>query len=158
MPTAERVRGLYPPGGFSNAIGVHLSALDRGLEEVKVRARRVPAAKLATRLAPDVRTPLELVLHVGDLEAKHVHQGIGGLPAAPPLSATTLEEAFERLDGVRRTTWTVLKPLGEADLDRLRALPGGEGKTTVRRILVELLEHQAHHRGQLGLLARLLAR
>jgi uncharacterized damage-inducible protein DinB len=157
MPTAEKIRGLYPPGGYANAIGVHLAALERGLEEVKVRARRVPAGKLATKVAPDVRSPLELVLHVGDVEAKYVHQGIGGRPAAAPLAAATLDDAFARLDEVRKTSAAILKPLVEVDLDRLRVLPGTEGKTTVRRILVDLLQHQAHHRGQLGMLARLLS-
>src|SRR5262245_21342082 len=68
-PPAERIRGLYPPGGYANAIGVHLAALDHGLAEVKVRARRVPAGKAGTRVAPVVRSPLELVVHVGDVEA-----------------------------------------------------------------------------------------
>jgi uncharacterized damage-inducible protein DinB len=158
MPTAERIRGLYPPGGYANAIGVHLAALDRGLEEVKARARKVPAGKLGTKLAPDVRSPMELVLHVGEVEARWIHEGVGGKPAAPPPAATTLEEAFARLDDVRRTSAAILRTLVEADLDRLRAVPGFEGKTTVRRLLVDLLQHQAHHRGQLGMLARLLAR
>jgi uncharacterized damage-inducible protein DinB len=58
---------------------------------------------------------------------------------------------------VRRRTAAILKPLVERDLDTLRAVPGTDGKTSVRRLLAELLEHQAHHRGQLGLLVRLLA-
>jgi uncharacterized damage-inducible protein DinB len=156
---APAIRAFLPTGGYANAVGLHLAALDHGLEEVKVRARRVPAGKLGTRVAPDVRTPAELVLHVAEIERKWVHEGIGGQASATPAPPATapLEALFAHLDATRETTAAILKPLVERDLDTLRSIPGHDGRTTVRRALVELLEHQAHHRGQLGMLARLLA-
>lgn len=153
-----RIRAILPPGGFANAVGVHLAALDHGLEEVKVRARKVPPAKWGTKVAPDVRTVAELVLHVAEIEGRWIHQGIGGVPPSPPAppASSPPDTLFAHLDAVRKASAAVLRPLVERDLDTLRAIPGKEGKTTVRRALVELLEHQAHHRGQIGMLARLL--
>jgi uncharacterized damage-inducible protein DinB len=126
---------------------------------VKVRARRVPPARLGAKLAGNVRSPAEIVLHVGVIEGEWVHRAIGGNPPSPPPPPVDagLEALFAWLDAVRKASYAVLRPLVERDLDTLRVVPGKEGKTTVRRILAELLEHQAHHRGQLGLLAKLLA-
>ena len=94
-----------------------------------------------------------------EIEGRWVHAGIGGQkPSPPPPPPTAPAEAlFAHLDAVRKASAAVLRPLGDRDLDTLRTVEGKEGKSTVRRILFELLEHQAHHRGQVGLLARLLS-
>jgi|SRR5262245_38542914 len=159
MTTATpRIRAILPPGGFANAIGVHLAALDHGLEEVKVRARKVAPDRFHAKLTPETRSPAELLLHIAEVEGKWLHQGIGGVPASPPPppASASRDALFAHLDAVRKASAAILRPLVERDLDTLRAIPGKDGKTTVRRTLVELLEHQAHHRGQIGMLARLL--
>ena len=153
--TPARIRAVLPPGGFANAVGVYLAALDNGLEEMKARARKVPAGKLTTKLRPDVRSPAEVLLHAAEIEGRWVHAGIGGQKPSPPTAPA--EALFAHLDAVRKASAAVLRPLGDRDLDTLRTVEGKEGKSTVRRILFELLEHQAHHRGQVGLLARLLS-
>jgi uncharacterized damage-inducible protein DinB len=158
-PAAPKIRALLPPGGFANTVGHWLAALDNGLAELKERARRVPPEKWTAKMAPNVRSPAEILLHVAEIETRWVHQGIGGgkPTAAPPPSANAgLDALFAHVDAVRATTAATLKPLVDRDLDTLRTIPGKDGKTTVRRALAELLEHQAHHRGQLGMLAKLL--
>jgi uncharacterized damage-inducible protein DinB len=155
----ERIRALLPPGGYANAVGYWLDALDHGLDELKARARRVPAAGLTTKVVPSARSPVEILLHVADVEARRVGAvGDGAAPPPePPAASDGLDRLLSHLDAVRARTARILKPLVERDLDTLRAVPGVPGKTSIRRLLAELLEHQAHHRGQLGLLARLLA-
>ena len=160
MPTpTTKIRAILPPGGYANAVGVYLGALDNGLEELKARAKKVPAGKFHAKVRPDVRSPAELLLHAAEIEGRWIHAGIGGLEASPPPPPPTapLEALFAHLEAVRKGSAAVLKPLQDRDLDTLRVVEGKEGKSTVRRILFELLEHQAHHRGQVGLLARLLS-
>ena len=154
----QKIRALLPPGGYANAVGTWLAALDNGLAELKTRALRFSPEHWTAKVAPTVRSPAEIAIHAGDVEAKWVHVGIGGRVAPPPPAASAGRDAIlAYVDGVRATSAAILKPLVERDLDTLRVIPGKEGKTTVRRALAELLEHQAHHRGQLGMLARLLA-
>jgi uncharacterized damage-inducible protein DinB len=155
----ERIRALLPPGGYANAVGVWLAALDNGLEELKLRARRIPAEGLRAKPAPNVRSPAEVLLHAAEVEARRAGAVADAPPPPPPAPPpdASLERLLEHLDAVRKRTAALLRPLVERDLDTLRTVPGVEGKTTVRRMLAELLEHQAHHRGQLGLLARLVA-
>jgi uncharacterized damage-inducible protein DinB len=159
MASPTKIRALLPPGGYANAVGYWLAALDHGLAELKERALRVPTERLTAKPAPNVRSPAEILVHAAEVEARWVHEGIGGrAPGAPPPPPTAGRDALlAHLDAVRATTAAVLKPLVERDLDTLRAIPGKDGKTTVRRALAELLEHQAHHRGQLGMLAKILA-
>ena len=158
-PSAERIRALLPPGGYANAVGIWLAALDHGLAELKVRARRVPADRMGARIAPSVRTPAEILVHVAEIEAKRAGAVVAAPPAAPttPPSSAGLDALLSHLDAVRARTAVILRPLVERDLDTLREVPGAPGKVTVRRLLAELLEHQAHHRGQLGLLAKAVA-
>ena len=127
---APKIRATLPPGGYANAVGVYLAAF-----------------------------PAELLLHAAEIEGRWIHRGIGGQAAAPPPPPATapLETLFAHLDAVRKTSAAILKPLVERDLDTLRVVEGKEGKSTVRRILFDLVAHQAHHRGQMGMLARLLS-
>jgi hypothetical protein len=86
----ERIRALLPPGGYANAVGVWLAALDHGLEELKTRARRVPADRLGAKVAPTVRSPAELLLHAAEVEARRVGavaEAAPPVPAAPPPDA-----------------------------------------------------------------------
>ncbi len=158
--TDPRIRALVPPGGFANTVGHWLTALDLGLAEIREGAAACPGefwtgAAPATKVPP----PLEILLEAARTEAAWVHQGIGGERAAeaPPAAAKGLAACLAHWDAVRKTTWAVLKPLVDRDLDTLRAVPGREGKTTVRRILADLIRHQAQQWGQVTMLARLRA-
>lgn len=150
------LRALDPADDCSPEVGRYLAALDRGLGEVKVRARRVPPDRTRVKLAPDVRSAVELLLHVGEIESKWLVQGVGQRATKfPPPTVPSFDALFAHLDAVRSESTTVLKALTDADLEAVREVPE-KGPTTIRRALMDLLEHQAHHGGQLGMLARLL--
>ncbi len=162
-PTTRKFRALVPVGGYANAIGVHLTALNEGLAEIEARAKEVPAGLWAKKIRADVATPAELLLHVGDVEARWIHHGIGGKPPAierPPVDAPP-DRLLAYLKTVRAQSAVVLKPLVEADLDRLRDDLGSDGalrgKATVRQILVDALEHQAYQWGRVSMLVRILS-
>ncbi len=76
-------------GGYANAIGVHLAALDEGLAEIKARARTFPAQVWHRKAAPDLGTPAEMLLHIAAVEAQWIHRGIGGLSPAAEVPAAT---------------------------------------------------------------------
>ena len=158
--TDTRIRALVPPGGFANTVGHWLTALDIGLAEIRERAAAYPAEFWSAKAKPGIEGPTEILLQAARTEAAWVHQGIGGERAseAPPAAAKGLAACLAHFEAVRRTTWAVLKPLVDRDLDTLRTVPGREGKTTVRRILADLIHHQAYQWGQVAMLARVAGR
>lgn len=164
MPEAQRIHGLYPVGGYANAIGVFLTALNEGLSEIKARAASYPPGAWHAKVRPDLPTPTEVLLHIGEVEVRWIHAGIGGRTSSPPPPAptATLAEIFAWLDSVRATTAAVLKPLVEADLERTRPVADSEGKargkTMIRKILMDSVEHQAYMWGRASVLVSLASR
>lgn len=142
------LRTLLPPGGFSNLVGHHVAALDLGLESLEAAARALPPPPRPTAL-PDPDTALRAV---GVRESAWVHTAVGNVPSPREPEAGVAPEALVAwLHAVRTVTLMVLRPLQDRDLERLIALPGVPGRTSLRRLLVELLEHQAERRAELRL-------
>jgi hypothetical protein len=153
------IRTLLPPGGFSNLVGYHVAALDVGLDALKEAARAVPAARLHAEPAPGLATPARTLVASGLRESAWVHDAVGGVPTPPaPDPAASLPAILGWLDAVRTVSLMVLRPLADRDLERLVKLPGSDAPTSVRRLLSELLEHQAERRGELRVAASLLRR
>lgn len=154
------LRTLLPPGGFSNLVGHHVAALDIGLESLRVAARlpnlsmpRPPSAamKLATPAA-HLPTAEAALRACGRREAAWLHGAVGNVPTpAEPPAGAQVEALLGWLDSVRTVSLMVLRPLSDRDLERLVSLPDVPGKTTLRRLLSELLEHQAERRAEVRL-------
>ena len=77
-------------------------------------------------------------------------------PGQPPSEPLPLEEYVSRLAVVRGLLHMTLRDLADSELDAERTIVRG-GKTfttTPRWILYHLVEHEAHHRGQMMLWKR----
>jgi|GEM_PF-4069977 len=158
------LRTLLPPGGFSNLVGHHVAALDVGLESLKVAARlhltrpqppipHLPnaSARLPTPAA-HLPTADQALRACGRREAVWLHGVVGNVPTpTEPPAGAEVEALLGWLDSVRTVSLMVLRPLADRDLERLVSLPGVPGKTTLRRLLSELLEHQAERRAEVRL-------
>lgn len=146
------LRTLLPPGGFSNLVGHHVAALDVGLEALKDAARRLPPEALHSARATGLPTADAALRAAGRRECAWVHAALGAVssPTEPPPRAP-LEPLLAWLDAVRTVSLMVLRPLPDRDLERLLALPGVPGRTSLRRLLTDLLEHQAERRAEVRL-------
>ena len=154
------LRTLLPPGGFSNLVGHHVAALDLGLESLKVVARAPRPSRSASRSASAPLPSAEESLRAcGRREAAWLHAAMGKVatPTEPPAGAQ-VEALLGWLDAVRTVSLMVLRPLADRDLERLVSLPDVPGKTTLRRLLSELLEHQAERRAEIRLASALPGR
>lgn len=141
-----------PPGGFSNLVGHHVAALDSGLEALKAAARALPATALCTARATGLPAPLEAVRAAGRRECAWLHGAVGKVPSPrEPGPEAGLEQVLAWLDAVRTVSLMVLRPLPDRELERLVELPGLPGRTSLRRLLAELLEHQAERRAEVRL-------
>ncbi len=147
------LRTLLPPGGFSNLVGHHVAALDLGLESLKVVARAPQPPRGASRAAAAPLPSAEESLRAcGRREAAWLHAAMGKVATpAEPAAGAPLEALLGWLDAVRTVSLMVLRPLADRDLERLVSLPDVPGKTTLRRLLSELLEHQAERRAEVRL-------
>ncbi len=158
------LRTLLPPGGFSNLVGHHVAALDLGLESLKVVARAPHPLQLAPRavagsLTAPLRSPAvalpsaeESLRACGRREAAWLHAAVGKVATpAEPAAGASVEALLGWLDTLRTVSLMVLRPLADRDLERLVSLPDVPGKTTLRRLLSELLEHQAERRAEVRL-------
>jgi uncharacterized damage-inducible protein DinB len=156
---ARPLRTLLPPGGFQNVVGHAMAALDVGLDALKAVARAVPGDRVHERAVPGLPSVVGTLRAVGERESAWVHRAVGGVPTPPPPEdRADLDAWFGWLDAVRTVTLMVLRPLQERDLERLVDLPEVDAPTTIRRALSELLEHQAHRRGEIAALSALLGR
>jgi hypothetical protein len=146
------LRTLLPPGGFSNLVGHAVAALDAGLESLREAARAVPEDALERAASPHVPSAAAALRAAGEREAQWVHGALGRVPTPPaPRSGSGREALLGWLDAVRTVSVMVLRPLADRDLERLVELPGVPGRTSVRRLLSDLLEHQAERRAEVRL-------
>ena len=149
------LRTLLPPGGFSNLVGHALAALDVGLEELEAAAAEVPEAALERAPAPPLPSAAAALRAAGEREARWLHEAFAKVatPPAPP-AGSGRAALLGWLRAVRTVSLMALRPLADRDLERLVDLPGVPGRTSVRRLLSDLLEHQAERRAEVRLAAR----
>ncbi len=128
-----RIATLLPPGGFSNLVGYHMSALDLGLARIR---------RDAEQAAED---PRPLLRQIAELEIAWVHRGLGKVPTPrPPAESADVATWLGWMESVRTVTQMVLRPLQDRDLERLLPLADAQDgvQRTLRRMLAELLfEH-----------------
>jgi hypothetical protein len=149
------LRALLPPGGFSNLVGHHVAALDLGLEALKALAASLPAGALQRSPGAPVPAPADALRAAGRREAAWIHAAVGRVPSPPePAAGAEAGALLGWLDAVRTVSLMTLRPLADRDLERLIALPEVPGRTTLRRLLSELLEHQAERRAEVALAVR----
>jgi uncharacterized damage-inducible protein DinB len=106
------------------------------------------------------RSVRSILVHIVDAE-RHWVEGVvkGGArerldPADYP-TGETVRDAWRRQ---RRSTRTLLDELGTAGLAQTRSAPWIEGSDpTIEHILWHVLMHEAHHRGQAMLVARVVS-
>lgn len=103
-------------------------------------------------LWPGSMTLLELVDHLS-----HTHElvmnDIHGEAKVGPTRSASLARARERFEGVTRNEVDVLRRLTDADLQRV-VEPFPQVYMTIEGALDLLIEHDAHHKGQLWVAAR----
>jgi uncharacterized damage-inducible protein DinB len=116
-----------------------------------------------------------LLYHIAAIEADWLYFDVLGARQFPPDMETffsyevrdedgrltavvgeTIDQHLHRLDAVREATLAVFRQMDLADWQRARKLP--EYDMTPAWALYHLIEHEAHHRGQIAMLRSLYRR
>lgn len=167
-----------PIPGFSPQIGRYVAQLTETRQELLRSTADLPPQQLSWH--PDEQTESigTQLLHVAAIEWSWIFEEIFQRPdteydgweealplrlGLPQVRNKPLAYFTDRLDRVRRDVLDALKGLTDGDLARLVASPVPDGSPppnevfTIDWILFHLVHHEAHHAGQVELLARLLS-
>ncbi len=149
------------------------------LDDVRARTKRYVQGLTAEQLAwhpnPKVESIGTLLLHIAAVEFSYIQEDIMKRPMGeewkmafpvrfdmPQVSGEPPEFYIGKLDEVRVQTLEVLGGLTDADLGRMiePLEPGNSGappvEYSIEWILYHVTEHEAHHKGQVALMKRLL--
>lgn len=177
-PDRPRVTALAPPPGFAPGIGRYVAQLAETRAELLKPVAGLSPEQLAWHPDEETESIGTQLLHVAAVEWSWVFEEIfrrsgdeyDGWEEAMPLrfglpqvGARPLVFYTERLDRVRAEALEALRGLSDDDLPRLVAdaspppdeAPGSR-LYAIEWVLFHLVEHEAHHAGQVELLARLL--
>jgi uncharacterized damage-inducible protein DinB len=122
-------------------------------------ARCIPADRLEWRPAPDAFSFGDLLRHLAGIERWMFAENIAGRPASyaghGPELAEGLEAVLAYLDRLHAESMAIFAGLTEADLARRVITPAGV-PITAWKWLRSMVEHEAHHRGQIYTMLRLI--
>lgn len=165
---------IEPQPGLSPRLAVYFAQL----EDVRHDTKRYIAGLTPEQLSWTPHARVESIgtqlLHIAGVERSWIGEDIEKRPMGeewavafplranvnvPQVQGEPLTYFVERLDSVREETRAALGRLTDADLLReIQGLdaPADAERFTIDWILYHLVEHEAHHRGQIALLKRLL--
>lgn len=153
-------------------VATYFAQLEDVRRDTKKYVSRLTPAQLSWTPHSKVESIGTQLLHIAGVERSWIGEDIEGRAMGnewelafplrtnfPQVQGEPLEFFFEKLDAVREETRAVLSGLKDADLSReIQGLGSAadSDRFTIEWILYHLVEHEAHHRGQIALLKRLL--
>lgn len=180
QPTAANpiVTTCDPVPGFAPSIGRYVAQLTETRGKLLREVEHLSPAQLSWFINDQTESIGTQLLHVAAVEWSWIFQDIFGRPdddyqgweeafpirvGASQVTGKPLAYFTEKLATVRAQVLNALRDLSETDAARLVGEgPVGEGEEprsrlyTIDWILFHLVEHEAHHTGQVELLRRLL--
>ena len=165
---------VNPIPGFDPRIGLYLAQLEDVRERTKRYVDGLTQAQLEWHPNPKVESIGTMLIHVAAVELSWIQEDIRREPMGeewrigfpirfgiPQISGESLAYFIGLLDSTRAVTRDVLAGVTDADLSRA-LVPLDDEDTpdapqfTIEWILYHLIEHEAHHKGQIAVMKRLL--
>ncbi len=164
-------RSLATPAGMHHEVGLLFALLELTRKQTRDLILGMSTADLDARVRGVPYSIANLLLHIAGVELHWVRRVLAGDEidagtreefaggdlgsiAAEQLKAKDAAYYLGVLDGVRAQTEAVCWKLKDHDLG-VEKDDGRGGRCSVRWILGHLVDHEAHHRGQIRLIARL---
>lgn len=165
---------LEPVGGVTPEIGYYLA----GMEEVRAQLREIvadlSAKELSARMMPGSHQIGGLLLHIGETEWWWIRSIAAGEEIADEIrKAAYMDDTVETdfslkgldaagciafLDSVNAASRKALAAFTDANLNDMIAYEanGKPYESSLRWILHHVMEHEAHHKGQIAMMKRLV--
>ena len=164
---------LEPVPGFSREIGYYLAAWEKARAQTRALVGDLTAEELARRVLPNIHSIGALLLHLGEAEFYWMQFVVAKREITEDDKrfshwCDTLEADFdrgytagyclERMMRISQMTRELLAEKTDADLEALylRDDYGEPTEFSLRSILQRWIDHEAHHRGQIAMIRRLL--
>ncbi len=165
---------LKPSPEFTPQIGLFVAQMEELRRETKRYVQDLSAEQLSWHPTPKVESMGTLLLHIAAVELSWIQEDILRQPmdeewriafpiryGTPQLTGESLAFYVEKLDAVRSQVRPMLQTLQDNDLERTITpldAAGDANRTeySIRWILFHLIDHEAHHKGQIAQLKRLL--
>jgi uncharacterized damage-inducible protein DinB len=133
-------------------IAPFLDYLDRVHERTRRIVTRVPESELEWHAGPDRLTPGELIRHLAGIERFMYAENVHGRPSTYPGHSRDLADGLTKTvayyDRLHAESRALFASLTDARLLEKCETPAGT-PITVGKWLRAMIEHEAHHRGQL---------
>lgn len=167
-------RTLMPVSGFSREIGFYLSSWEKVRKQLRETVSDLSNEELSQRILPGSHQIGGLILHLGEAESGWIHSIIAGQELDDEAKKfahwyDTTETDFAekgydakncigRIDEISRISREILQKFDDGDLEKLFAYDrdGKRIEVSLRWVLCHLIDHEAHHKGQISMLKRLL--
>ena len=169
-----QTRTIAAVPGFVPKVGQFVAQLEDVRRQLKKYVEGLTPEQLSWFPNPKVESIGTLLLHIAAVECSWIGEDIMRRPMAddwkiafpirfgiPQITGQPLDFYLKTLDAVREQTKKDLATLHEDDLPRLITPldpgdPSSTMKFTTEWILYHVIEHEAHHKGQIAVTKRLL--
>jgi uncharacterized damage-inducible protein DinB len=164
---------LEPVEGYSNELAYYVGALMKARAMTRTVLEDLTPAEIARRVLPEMHSIGALALHLGEAEYYWIQEVAAGRDLTDEERAfahmfDTMEQDYDRgltaeycigrIDAISAMTRETLKQFSDDDLQKVyvREYDGARTDITLRSILFRLIDHEAHHRGQLSMIKRVI--
>lgn len=173
MESEKRI--LTPADGFSGELAHYVGNLLEARSRLRKTVGDLTLEELSARAFPGAHQIGNLILHLGEAEASWFHSRLTGRELSEDEikfahiydtterdfeeKAYSAAECLERIDQISERSRRILSNFTDDDLDKLFAYKTGDGRkieVSLRRVLVDMCDHEAVHRGQISMLKRIL--
>lgn len=167
-------RTILPYAGYPPRIGRYLTQMEDVRRQVKKSIEGLSSEQLSWHPNDKVESIGTILLHIAAVECSWIGEDIMRRPmddewkiafpirfGMPQVNGQPLDYYLKTLDAVREQSKADLKTREDEDLDRLIIpLDPGDPTSTLQFsmewILYHVVDHEAHHKGQIAVMKRLL--
>jgi uncharacterized damage-inducible protein DinB len=161
------------PEGFAHDIGQYVAGHEYGRAKTRSLLADLSTDEIARRVLPSLHSIGALALHLGEAEYFWIQCVVCGREPSKEEKAfayffdtmetdvekeLTAEFVISRIDEISALTRDTLKNLTDAHLERffVRRDLSEPRDYSLRELLHRLIDHEAHHRGQMAMIKRLI--
>jgi uncharacterized damage-inducible protein DinB len=165
---------LEPVPGLSGEIGLYYAGMREIREQVREMIVDLTPAEIAARPIPEFNCIGALLLHVAENDFCWIQSLLGRVVLTEEVKSQiywdildeenfavrgyTAEFCLEEMERISGGSKATLEKFRDEDMEKLFMFPSEDAETefSMRWVLHHLIDHEAHHKGQIALIKKLI--